>query len=134
MAELKLPIRARGVFVKILVRIPRGGRVHELPLPAFLDTGTSDTMVDIGVIESLQLEPCNQVSLNILGCFDPGFYATFQIEVALLGHDATMRWIPLTVLGGPCFQTGAAAALGRDFLRHHRFEYDGLVGKAMLSW
>ena len=134
MSEMKLPIRARGVLLKILLRNPKGGRIHEQLLPAFLDTGASDSMIDLGVIDALDVQPFHQVGLNILGRTDTGFYNTFQVEIALAGQDAETRWLPLTVLGGPCFQTGAAAALGRDFLRHHCFTYDGPSGKAAISW
>lgn len=134
MPELRVPIRSRGAMVKILVRKPRSQYVHDVALPAFIDTGASDTMLDIDVIRVLGAESCHQVGLNILGRTDTGFYDTFNIEVALVTPNLTPRWINLTVLGGPCYQTGAAAALGRDFLRNHVLSYDGIAGKAMLSW
>jgi hypothetical protein len=134
MPELKIPIRSRGAILKILVRDPSSHCIHDVPLTAFVDTGASDTMLDIDVIRALGAAPCHQVGLNILGRADTGYYDTFQIDVALIVPSLAPRWITLTVLGGPCYQTGAAAALGRDFLRHHFLTYDGIAGKATLSW
>ena len=134
MPELRLPIRARGVLLKVLLRNPSNFEVHLLPLSAFLDTGASDTMVDLGVLEVLGITPYQQVGLNILGRSDTGYYNTFKIEVAMVVNLTAPRWHPLTVLGGPCFQTGAAIALGRDFLRNHILTYDGPAARAVLSW
>lgn len=132
MPEIKIPIRTHGLLVKVFLRRPSDHAVHPSALLAFLDTGASDTMVDLGVIESLDLAPCHQVGLNLLGRSAPSFHDTFEVEIALA--DGPERWLPLTILGGPCFQTGAAAALGRDFLKHFRVAYDGLARKASIAW
>jgi hypothetical protein len=138
MPELILPLRRRGALVKILVRgatqashrgIPRVG-----PLLAYLDTGASDTMLDVGVIEPMRLEPIRSAALNVLGREDVSFHETYEIEVALILPDEPPCWIPLTVLAGAVYPTGAVAALGRDFLYHVEFTYDGPKKRAIVRW
>jgi hypothetical protein len=105
--EFKLSIRPRGIMVKIMVRNPATRHVHPAPVSAFLDTGASDTMIDVGIVNALKVEASQCVGLNILGRADTGFYEIYPVEIALVAPDAALRWISLDVLGGPCFQTGA---------------------------
>jgi hypothetical protein len=137
MPELNLPIRCRGVLVKFLVR-PRTGPAMSLrtvgPLTAYLDTGASDSMLELGILQSLDLVPTHSTALNILGQEQVSFHDLFEVEVAVVTPNEQLRWVPLIVLGGAVFQTGAVAALGRDFLRHVVFTYNGPQQQVKLSW
>jgi hypothetical protein len=58
----------------------------------------------------------------------------YDVEVALELAEEPLHWVPLTVLRGAVYPTGAAAALGRDFLRHVVFTYDGPRRQVILRW
>jgi hypothetical protein len=132
---LTLPIRRRGVLLKVLLRRRGDGAGPATsPLSAYLDTGASDTMLDADVARSLGLEPERSVGLSVLGREGVSFHATFGVEVALAAAQGPPRWLPLDVLSGPVFDTGAAVALGRDFLRHVVLTYDGPSKQAKLAW
>ena len=91
-------------------------------------------MLDLGMIQSMGLPSVQSVALNILGCAEVSFHQTYDVEVALVLPDESPRWVPLTILGGVVYPTGAVAALGRDFLRHVVFTYDGPREQATLRW
>jgi hypothetical protein len=144
MPELIVPIRRRGVLVKILLRpgsahlseSPPAVRpaLHVGPLSAYLDTGASDTMVDAGILHSLELPAQQSVALNVLGRAEVSFHESYDVEVALVAAGASPRWVPLTVLAGPVYATGAVAALGRDFLAHVVLICDGPKKRATVRW
>ncbi len=144
MPELTLPIRRRGALVKALVRpsaalLPgpqpaHGASSHAGPLSAYLDTGASDTMLDLAVVRALGLRPAHSAALNVLGRDDVCFHELYEVEVALVLAGEPPRWVPLVAVGGAVYQTGAVAALGRDFLRHVVFTYDGPRKQATLRW
>lgn len=50
------------------------------------------------------------------------------------GDSHPPYWLPLTILGGAVYQTGAVVALGRDFLSRTRLVYDGPKRQARLHW
>jgi len=137
MPEIPVPIRSRGALVKVLVR-PTAARHtfqrESKPLLAYLDTGASDTMFDLDAIRHLELQPEQSASLRVLGREDISFHPILKVEVALVHPQVPLRWLPLAVLGGAVFPTGAVAALGRDFLRHFVLSYDGRTQQAKLSW
>ena len=137
MPELAIPIRSRGALVKVLVR-PAAARHpaprESKPLLAYLDTGASDTMLDLDAVRHLDLCPEQSASLHVLGREDVSFHPILQVEVALVHPQVPVRWLQLAVLGGAVFPTGAVAALGRDFLRHFVLSYDGHTQQAKLSW
>jgi hypothetical protein len=136
MPELPLTIRRRGVLVKALVRPRSQGPVLATsgPLLAYLDSGASDTMLDLGVVRSLGLQPLRSVALNVLGRAEASFHETYAVEIALVAPGEPPVWWPFDALGGAVFPTGAVAALGRDLLRHCVFEYNGPAGRAKLRW
>ena len=144
MPELNLPIRHRGIMVKVLAR-PRPSHLRQMlsanhharpvgPLSAYLDTGASDTMFDLAMIQSMGLEPVQSAALNILGRTEVSFHKSYEVEVALFLNNASPSWVPLTILGGAVYPTGAVAALGRDFLKHVVFTYDGPRKRVKLWW
>ena len=132
MTELILPIRRRGALVKMLVRT--AGKQPLGPFQAYLDTGASDSMLDFGVISSMSLQPVRIAALNVLGRAEVSFHETYDVEVALVVSDQSPRWVPLTALGGSVYPTGGVAALGRDFLNHVVFTYDGPNSRAVVRW
>lgn len=140
MPELTLPIRRRGVLLKVLVRPAPSLEVQAAylapagPLSAYLDTGASDTMFDLGLVQSMGLQPLQCAALNILGNTAVSFHETYAVEVALVLPIDAPRWVPLTILAGAVYPTGAVAALGRDFLKHVMFTYDGPREQARLWW
>jgi hypothetical protein len=142
--ELVVPIRNRGVLVKILVRerceLPTAREDHHHlgavtgPLLAYLDTGASDTVLDIGTVECLGLHPVREAALHVLGREGVSFHDAYEVEVAVVLPSAPLRWHALTVLAGAVYQTGAVAALGRDFLGRVAFSYDGPKRQVRLHW
>jgi hypothetical protein len=136
MPEYTVPIRRLGVLVKVLVR-GDGGRSAGAavgPRTAYLDTGAMGTMLDAGLIRSLGLRPEGSAALNVLGRADISFHGTYRVQVALALPDGPAGWLPLDVVGGPVFRTGAVVALGRDFLSRFELVYDGPGRKATLRW
>jgi hypothetical protein len=133
MPTVTIPIRRRGVLVKVLVR-PQAARVTTGPLPAFVDCGASDSVLEPGVVAALHLPPVRSVALQAIGRKDVSFHHTYEVEIALDVPDVSPRWVPLTVLAGAVYQTGGPVALGRDFLAHHVFTYDGPNKRATLTW
>lgn len=137
MPEFSIPIRSRGALVKVLVRPVTAKHTalrESKPLLAYLDTGASDTMLDLDAIRHLELHPEQCASLHVLGREDVSFHPILQVEIALVHPQIPVRWLPLAVLGGAVFPTGAVAALGRDFLRHFVLSYDGRTQQAKLCW
>ena len=144
MSELGVPIRCRGLLLKIIVRPGRSQEQHGLaakpscvatrPLSAYLDTGASGTMLDLGIVETMGLEPVESTAVHVLGREEVSYHEVYHVDVAIVVTEEPPRWIPLFVLGGAVFSTGAVAALGRDFLRHVVFTYDGPAGQATLRW
>ena len=134
MPEISVPIRRRGALVKLVVRPPADPSAGVGPFAAFVDTGASDTMLELGFLRDLRVEPVRATALSVLGRDDASFHDLFEVEVALAVPEMPPRWVPLTVLGGPVFRTGAVAALGRDFLGHVVFTYDGPGRRAVLRW
>lgn len=137
MPVLPIPICSRGALVKVLVRpmssvqpAPKEAK----PLLAYLDTGASDTMLDLGAIRHLDLRPEQSASLHVLGREDISFHPTLNVEIALVHPQVPIRWLPLAVLGGSVYPTGAVAALGRDFLRYFVLTYNGPAQQARLCW
>jgi hypothetical protein len=136
MPELNVPIRCRGALVKIVVR-PRHGRrtvIQTRPLPAYLDTGASCSMLDTDVGRPLGTDPVHEAALHVLGRADVHHHELFEVEIALVHPQVPLDWRPLTVLAGPVFETGATAALGRDFLARFVLTYDGPGERATLRW
>jgi hypothetical protein len=144
MPTLSVPIRRGGVLVKVLVR-PGVEQVRELqaagrPVPwpeqvlAYLDTGASGTMMEGGILRRMGLQPQESALVSVLGRDDPSTHAIYEVEVSLADSSVPKRWLPLIVLGGPVFPTGAGAALGRDFLGHVTLTYDGPRRAAELRW
>lgn len=137
MPELKVPIRCRGLLVKVLLRRRKEGAEAAVPvgpLLAYLDTGASDSMLDVGMIRALGLETERSVALSVLGREGVSFHGTYSVEVAVVLPEESPRWLPLNVLGGPVYDTGAVVALGRDFLSHVVLTYDGPGRQAKLFW
>ena len=134
MPELIVPIRQRGAVVPFLVRPASRGGAYRKPLTAYLDTGASASMLDVGVIGRLGVEPVRTTALNVLGREEVFFHDLYEVEVGLVLPAAPPYWVPLTILGGAVFPTGAVAALGRDFLRRFVFTYDGPRERVTLRW
>ncbi len=132
MPELSLPIRQRGAVVKLLVRAPGSPNACG-PFPAYLDTGANVTVLDPGVVGTLDLEPVTDAGLHVLGRDTVSHHGVYCVEVAL-ADTAEPLWVPLRVLDAPVNPKGTAAALGRDFLAHLVFTYDGSAGRFRLRW
>jgi hypothetical protein len=81
----------------------------------------------------MALEPSRPASLSVLGRRDISHHGMFDVEIAIVVHDQPLQWLALPVLGGPVFQTGAVAALGRDLLDRIHFEWDGPGKRARLK-
>lgn len=136
MPALTVPIRGRGVLVKVLVR-PRAAPPQHIPtgpLPAFIDSGAGVTMIDDGVVARLGVEPVREASLLVLGRDDVSYHGTYEVEVALAHPGLPVRWVPLTAVGGAVHPVGTVAALGRDFIDQLVFTYDGPARKATVRW
>jgi hypothetical protein len=144
MPELTLPIRQRGVLVKVLLRRgplqPRDSQaIHHAARPvksltAYLDTGASNTVLDMDIIRSMNLRPERTVALYVLGREDVSFHETYDVEIALVQPGEPECWRSLVVVGGSVYPTGAVVALGRDFLQHLVITYDGPGKQALLQW
>jgi hypothetical protein len=132
MFELSIPIRQRGAVAKLLVRPPGSGEVFG-PFPAYLDTGASVTVLDPGVVGVLGGDPVAAAGLHVLGREAVSHHGVYEVLVALAGAGEPL-WVPLAVLEGPVNPKGTAAALGRDFLAHFTFTYDGPAGRFLLRW
>ena len=70
----------------------------------------------------------------MLGRDDVSFHDQYEAEVALVVPGEPPRWVPLLLLGGSVYPTGAPLALGRDFLAHVVFTYDGPRKQATVDW
>jgi len=101
---------------------------------AYLDTGASNTVVDQDFLTTLCVRSTHTAALHVLGRDGVSFHDAFEVEIAVVVPDQGPHWQPLTVLAGPVFQTGAVAALGRDFLRAVTFTYDGPRQRVQLCW
>ncbi len=140
MPELLYPLRAyHGAGVKVLVRSARGpdvglGLTVSRPLPGYLDTGASVTVLGPGVVRSLGLVAVGEAGLNVLGRDDVSFHGAYAVEVGLAVAGGETKWVPVTALEGPVHPKGAAVALGRDFLAHFALHYDGPAGRFALRW
>ena len=132
MPELSLPIRQRGVVVKVLVRAPGSANACG-PFPAYLDTGASVTVLDPGVIGVLGVEPVAEAGLHVLGRDTVSHHGIYAVEVALADAEEQL-WLPLAVLNGPVNPKGTSAALGRDFLSRFTLTYNGPAGRVRLAW
>lgn len=130
MPELSAPIRRRGAVVKVFLRVPGAERAFG-PFPAYLDTGASVTVFDPGVIGVLGAEPVAEAGLHVLGRDTVSHHGVYSVEVAL-ADAGDLHWIALDALDGPVNPKGTAAALGRDFLAHFLFTYDGPAGRVRL--
>ncbi|HEY1187112.1 MAG TPA: hypothetical protein VGE74_05610 [Gemmata sp.] len=134
MGELRLPIRARGAVVKVLVRI--ADTAFECgPFQAYLDTGASVTVLDPGVIRALGAEPVAEAGLHVLGRDTVSHHGVYGVEVALADAPPETRiWVRLESLDGTVNPKGTAAALGRDFLAHFVLAYNGPANQAVIRW
>lgn len=132
MPTISLPIRPRGVLLKILVRAEPTAAAG--PVAAYLDTGASDSVFDQDFLATLGLKPIQRAALHVLGRDGVSFHDAYELAVAIHAPGAAFQWRLLTVLGGPVFQTGAVAALGRDFLAGVAFSYDGPRRRVQLHW
>lgn len=132
MPELIVPIRGRGALIKVAVRAGRA--VFAKPIVGFLDTGASVTMLDEDIVRAMRLEPSRSASLSVLGRPEVSHHLMYDVELAIVAPDAPLHWHALLILGGPVYQTGAVAALGRDLLDRIHFEWDGPGGRATLRW
>jgi hypothetical protein len=132
MPELSFPIRQRGAVVKILVRATESSEIFG-PFPAYLDTGASVTVLDSGVVSVLGIDPVAATGLHVLGRDTVSHHDVYRVFVALADANEPF-WLPLEVLDGTVNPKGTAAALGRDFLAHVTFDYDGPTGRFRLRW
>jgi hypothetical protein len=134
MPELSLPVRNRGAVVRLLVRA--AGALNAFgPVPAYLDTGASVTVLDSGVIQVLGTEPIAAAGLHVLGRDTVSHHGVFAVELALADVTPTERvWVALDALDAPVNPKGTAAALGRDFLSKFVLTYDGIAGRFRLNW
>jgi hypothetical protein len=142
--EFSVPIRRRGALVTVLLRpgvdeSPQDApgevsMVQTEPLFAYLDTGASDTVLDLDLIRTLGLRPGRSAALHVLGRDGISFHDTYSVEITLVHPDVPRRWLALTVVGGAVYQTGAVVPLGRDFLRQIVFTYDGPNRRVSLRW
>lgn len=132
MPELSVPIRTRGVLVRVLLRTETS--LCTEPLLAYLDTGASDTMLDVGMARRLGLRGEPTAALSVLGRPGVSFHERHDVDIALVVPDGQPRWLALPVLVGAVYATGAILALGRDFLSQIEFIYDGPGKRAVLRW
>jgi hypothetical protein len=119
-------------MVKFLVRAPESPQVFG-PFPAYLDTGASVTVLDSGVIGVLGTEPVAAAGLHVLGRDTVSHHGVYRVEVSLADAEE-LCWLALDMLDGPVNPKGTAAAIGRDFLAHVAFDYDGPIGRFRLRW
>jgi hypothetical protein len=91
-----------------------------------VDTGASNTLIDVGLLNQLGLQPTGQVDVSTPST-DGQPVAMLQYDVGLLlPHSANSRFFPTIAVTGANFQAhGIHGLLGRDVLAHCLVVYDG---------
>ncbi len=98
--------------------------------PAIVDTGATESCIDVSLASALRLNPVNRLWMSgIGGAIEVNTYLV-QVVVPSLSFVLYGEFAGVHLLAG-----GQAhlALLGREFLRHHRLVYDGRTGIVTLE-
>jgi hypothetical protein len=144
MPSLRIPITPYGAVVSVKIR-PGPAQVTALqaagkPVPAettvngFLDTGATFVCLNSGWVATIGMKSANGCAGGALGTGGQVSDTKYDVEIALDHDGQTSPWVRLDACGLPMGHGMCMAALGRDFLDHFRFEYDGPGRQAVLSW
>jgi predicted aspartyl protease len=101
---------------------------------ALIDTGASMSVIDLGVVEKLGLQPINRVPLR--GCSDaePLQAPTYMVRFVFAARDLEDKTVVAAGLPLSRKQGDQIALIGRDILRAARFSYDGPAGSFTLEF
>jgi predicted aspartyl protease len=97
-----------------------------------IDTGASQTCVDLDVIRSLGLEPVDEIALSTPSQVDVPT-SLFAVSISFPQTTIQLYASSIEVAGVILAPQGIIALLGRDFLRGTLFIYNGPGGFFTIS-
>ena len=112
---------------------PERGVLPVLPpdvYPALIDTGATQSCIDVSLVAALNLELVDTVWLGTAGGLTEVNRYSAQLVIPSMNRVIYGRFAALHL------QTGGqrcVALIGRTFLRHHRLVYDGRSGEVTLE-
>jgi hypothetical protein len=116
------------------------GHALEVPAPrvtgALVDTGASQTQIDIGIVMALKLQPIAQTTIH--RCDEDGTgqpYFVYDASFCITEDDGTRRVWSIPVIGCPVTPTQRCGmVLGRDVLNEGTLVYDGPRRRCVLQF
>lgn len=149
MPHFTLQVSPQGPLLSAVVRISQERHLalttNKLPVPnpvairALVDTGASATCIDPSVLQSLQLTPTGNASMNTPSTGKQPV-SVDQYDVSILVPPSGANQIPLIFNTIPVICTellssqGFHALIGRDVLMHCIFTYNGSTGLFTLAY
>lgn len=138
MPQLVLTAQSNGLLVDVNVGLSAARRAEMykrgLPCPPavqttlIIDTGADSTMIDEGLMRSLQLSPTSQTRVltsQSRGVPEP--CDVYDVELEILNRTGNPSWRiqPLAVLVRPLHNQSTGGMLGRDVLYRGILHFDG---------
>jgi hypothetical protein len=100
-----------------------------ISLNALIDTGATDSIISIGKINSLGLNPVNAQPVIGVGHTKPTHYPMYRVGMSLFGveyYDTTVTVLPINI------PYNTECLIGRDILLRCLFTYNGPGGSFSL--
>jgi predicted aspartyl protease len=116
-------IEQAGPIIDVIIK-PVGGQFSGLRARGLIDTGATDILISPDIAAKLNLRHLNDDVMNVVG----GGELSSQVYSGWIevSHLEFKRIVPLHAV--PWTQTTHTILLGREFLRHFIFYYDGPRG------
>ncbi len=102
-------------------------------LSACIDMGANYCFTRPGILTPLGFKPHG--SWNPPLC--DATYPSFDVEIAVSKADEELKWLPVKLMEDPRFpfdRFGCELAVGQDFLKNCRFEYNGREQTFNIDW
>ena len=147
MRSLTLQVGAAGALIDVDIGLSDAHRraMQRLGMKAppyvqatlLIDTGASSTLVDEGLMRTLQLQPTSATlmhSSSTKGVAQPCSVYDVGLVLGGLATPNAIRFDPLPVLGTAFINSGCNGLLGRDVLRRLHLHWNGPAGTARVEY